>query len=215
MFKRGLLKIMRGNRPFIIAISGGSGSGKSTVTSLILARLGLEKASVIHQDSYYEDLSYMSLEERRKVNFDAPSSIDKDLLIKHVKTLLEGSSIEKPCYDFITCTRERKTEKVEPTKYIILEGLFSLCFEELLPIIDLKLFVDVPHDLRLLRRIDRDTKVRGQTLESVIQQYQETVRPMHHKYIEPCRHIADFVVPWININDKLINGLASYIVSLV
>ena len=206
---------MSGKKPFIIAISGGSGSGKSTVTSLLVARLGQEKASVIHQDSYYEDLSYMSLEDRKKVNFDAPSSIDKDLFIKHVKTLVQGQSIEKPCYDFISCTREKKTERVEPTEYLILEGLFSLCFEELIPIFNLKLFVDVPDDLRLLRRIDRDTKVRGHNLESVIQQYQETVRPMHHKHIEPCRVVADFVVPWININDKLINGFASYIVSLV
>ena len=206
---------MRGKKPFIIAISGGSGSGKSTVTNLLLAKLGQDKASVIHQDSYYEDLSYMLLEERKKVNFDAPSSIDKDLLIKHVKTLVQGHPIEKPCYDFISCTRMKKTEKVEPTEYLILEGLFSLCFEELIPIFNLKLFVDVPDDLRLLRRIDRDTKVRGQTLESVIQQYQETVRPMHHKHIEPCRNVADFVVPWIHIDDKLISGLASYIVSLV
>lgn len=204
---------MNASKPFLIAISGGSGSGKSTVTNLLLDKLGHERASVVHQDSYYKDLAFMSLEERKKTNFDDPSSIDGDLLLEHLKELLKGKSIERPRYDFINCVRESDTETVKPTQFLILEGIFSLCFEDLLPLIDLKLYVDVPHDLRLLRRIDRDTKVRGHTLESVVDQYKKTVRPMHEKHIESCKEIADFLIPWTHSNDKLINALASYITS--
>lgn len=204
---------MKVKKSFVVAVSGGSGSGKTTVTSLLSEVLGQENILVLNQDHYYRDLSHLSFEEREKQNFDDPRSIDKDLLIQHVRQLVDGKSIEMPAYDFITCTRKKETKSIKPKKIVILEGIFSLCFEGLIPFFDLKLFVDVPQDIRLLRRLDRDTKTRGRSLESAIEQYLATVRPMHMRHIGPCRELADFVVPWVSHNTKLIKALASYIKS--
>ena len=198
-------------KPFVIGISGGSGSGKTTVTELFAQYLGEDRALVMNQDHYYHDLSHMSPTERKKENFDAPNSINSDLLIKQMTLLSEGKSIERPVYNFVSSTRLTQTEKIEPQPVILLEGIFTLFYEKLLPLIDLKIFVDVPNDLRFLRRLDRDIRSRGRSLDCVIQQYLKTVRPMHEKYVEPCKRKADFVIPWTDHNPLLVKAVANIV----
>ena len=198
-------------KPFVIAISGGSGSGKTTVTELFAQNLGKEKVLVMNQDHYYRDLSHMPHAERKKQNFDAPNSIDSELLIQQMKLLSQGNSIERPVYNFVSSTRLEETETIEPQDVILLEGIFSLCYQNLLPFIDLKVFVDVPSDLRFLRRLDRDIRSRGRSLDCVIKQYLTTVRPMYEKHIEPCKRQADFVIPWTENNPDLVKAVAGVI----
>lgn len=199
------------NTTYVIAISGGSGSGKSTVTRCLTEILGEDKVLVISQDDYYRDLSHLPFQERDNENFDDPASIDAELLKEQFTSLVKNESIEKPIYCFKTFTRKKQFKLLEPKKFIILEGIFSLCFEEIFPYIDLKLYVDVPDDLRFIRRLGRDVKSRGRSVEQVTHQYMKTVRPMHLKHIEPCRELADFVIPWIKYNNNILSGLVSYI----
>lgn len=204
---------MKPKKSFVIAISGGSGSGKTTIVNLFVKYLTHEKVVVVSQDHYYRDLSHMLEHERKNINFDEPTALDDDLLIMHIRELLKGKEIKRPCYDFTTHCRKTKTELVRPAKIIIFDGLFSLCFSQLRPLLDLKLYVDVPQDIRFIRRLERDILERGRSMTSVVEQYLKTVRPMHSKHIEPCRRYADFVLPWLDYNHKLIKSLCSQIIS--
>ncbi|MFY7929911.1 MAG: uridine kinase [Oligoflexus sp.] len=194
--------------PFMIAVSGGSGSGKTTFVNRLRSRLEIEQPLVISIDHYYRDLSHLTPEERRKCNFDDPDSIERDLLHEQVSLLRNGVAVDRPCYSFSTHTRTREVERLEPSSIILVDGIFALCFPELLRLFDLKLFIDVDHDVRLVRRIRRDMAERGRSFEDCADQYLGTVKAMHEKFIEPTKRSADFVVPWQSINERAIAYMA-------
>ena len=179
----------------IIGIAGGSGSGKTTVVRALTEQLK-EKVVVIPQDSYYKDSSHLPMEERQKVNFDHPDSIDFDLLIKHLKELKKGHSVEQPVYSYITCSRSStETVTVHPAEVIIVEGILIFCCAELRKQMDIKIFVDADDDDRLMRVMARDILERGKTVETVIQRYSRTVKPMFLQFIEPSKRYADVIIP--------------------
>jgi uridine kinase len=182
-------------KPVIIGVSGGSGSGKTTVTKAIYNYFKGHSILVLEQDSYYKDQSDVPFEERLKTNYDHPLAFDNDLLIEHLEKLLNYEPIEKPVYDYTIHTRSSETVHVEPKNVIILEGILVLEDERLRNLMDIKLFVDTDADLRFIRRLTRDIKERGRTLDSVIEQYINVVRPMHNQFIEPTKRYADIIIP--------------------
>src|SRR2546428_940075 len=181
--------------PVIIGIAGGTGSGKTTVARAIYDRVGSERIEWISHDSYYRNFEGLSTAERHKINFDHPDSLETELLIRHLDVLAKGSSIEVPKYDFATHARRTETQRVEPKRVIIVEGILVLAEAELRKRIDIKLFVDTPADIRFVRRLVRDVQSRGRSLESVVQQYLNTVRPMHEEVVEPSKRDADLIIP--------------------
>lgn len=184
------------SKPFAIAIAGGSGSGKTSLTRALVDVLSEQRCCVLDHDSYYRDLSHQPASVRTTTNFDHPSSLDNELLKSHVQTLLRGQAIERPCYDFASHTRRPETHRVEPRPVIICEGILLLAVPELRRSFDLRLFVDAPADVRALRRLQRDIVERGRTVQSVVSQYFSTVRPMHEQFVEPARRTADLVIDW-------------------
>ena len=181
---------------FAIGISGGSGSGKTSLARALTEELGAERCSLIDHDSYYRDLSDRPLSVRERVNFDHPDSLENDLLARHVQDLLRGAAIERPVYDFATHTRAKTTRRIEAREVVVCEGILLLAVPELQRSFDLRVFVDTPADVRALRRVQRDITERGRTVQSVVQQYFETVRPMHEQFVEPARRTADVVLDW-------------------
>ena len=198
-----------------IGIAGGTASGKSTVVKKIMKKLVNRKLIQIDLDSYYKDFSALSPEERNRINFDHPRAIDFPLLIKHVEELKNGNPIEKPVYDFTTHLRTKETTTIYPTKIIILEGILIFTNKRIRELLDLKIFVDTASDIRLMRRIERDIKERGRTLDSVKNQYFETVRPMHIQFIEPTKQFADIIIPSGGKNKAAINMIISGIKDLL
>ncbi|MBT6580658.1 MAG: uridine kinase [Bacteroidetes Order II. Incertae sedis bacterium] len=182
-------------KPVIIGLSGGSGSGKSTILRRLLGELGPEQVSVLEHDAYYLDLTHLSLAERAAVNFDHPDSLETSLLVEHVDALLSGRSIQKPVYDFTKHTRAAETLEIQPTPIIIVEGILALAEPDLVRRMAIKLFVDTDDDTRLIRRIRRDMVERGRSLNSVLEQYETTVRPMHIEFVEPSKRHADVIIP--------------------
>jgi uridine kinase len=180
--------------PLLIGIAGGTGSGKSTLAAHLLNRYSREGSCLLEQDSYYRDRSHLSAPEREGINYDAPEAIEHDLLLEQVKTLLSGKAIEKPVYCFKTHTRTCDVQRVNPSRLIVLEGLFALWDARVRSLMDLKIYVAGAADLRFLRRARRDISERGRTINSVIEQYLGTVRPMHEVHIEPTKVFADLVV---------------------
>ncbi len=190
---------------FIILIGGGSASGKSTLANLLSNYLKkIEITSlIIPIDNYYRDLSHLPIEIRAKNNFDDPSAIEYRLLIFHLLELLKGNDIEAPIYDFTTHTRLNNLQALKPAQIIIVEGLHALCYEELRNIGNLKIYVDIPDDIRVIRRILRDIKERGRSIESIVEQYINTVKPMYEKYILPSKDYADIIIDGQNIAECL------------
>jgi uridine kinase len=183
------------NKPFVIGVAGGSGSGKSTVTREVLASVGPEMVAVVMQDDYYLDQTHLSPEERRLTNYDHPKAFDWPLMVQHVRALRSGQPIEMPVYDFAADNRSSQTITVKPAPVIVIEGLFALFDADLRKMMSLKIFVDTAPDVRFIRRLQRDMAERGRSADSVIQQYLETVRPMHKQFIEPTRRNADVILP--------------------
>lgn len=179
----------------IIGIAGGTGSGKTTVVRKIIESLPAGQTAVIPQDSYYWDSSHIPVEERQNINFDEPAAIDFNLLVKHLKELKAGHSIEQPIYSFLTCTRSNETITVEPRDIVIVEGILILCNEELRNMMDMKVFVDADADDRLIRVINRDIIERGRTVEMVIERYERVLKPMHLQHIEPTKRLFLFHIP--------------------
>lgn len=179
----------------IIGIAGGTGCGKTTVVKQIVEELPEGEVVVISQDSYYNDLSFLTKEERAKVNFDHPNSIDFDLLIHHLEDLRQGKPIERPVYSFVEETRLEETETVYPKKVVIVEGILVLSNPELRKLFDIKIFVHADSDERLIRRLQRDIRERGHDLEKALYRYQTAVRPMHNEFIEPSKEFADIIIP--------------------
>ena len=179
----------------IIGISGGTGSGKTTVANRILESVSASEVVFIQQDSYYRNLKDVPLDYRRVANFDHPDPLDNDLLVNHVRKLKSGEGIDLPLYDFKTHSRLHETRRVEPKPIVIVEGILIFAESRLLEQMDIKVFVDTPDDIRFIRRLRRDVAERGRTAESVIEQYLATVRPMHMQFVEPSKRYADVIIP--------------------
>jgi len=200
-------------KPLIIGIAGGTGSGKTTVAQRIFESLKGVNVVVLQQDAYYIDLSHLPLEERKKINFDHPSAFDNDLLIAHLNNLIKREQIEKPIYSFTDYTRKKETEKVAPQDIIILEGILVLEEKRIRDLLDIKIYVDADEDERFIRRLVRDTKERGRSMESVIEQYLNVVKPMFLQFVEPSKRYADIVIPQGGLNDVAIDIIVSKIKS--
>lgn len=179
----------------IIGIAGGTGSGKTTVVNQIIEELKNEEVDVISQDSYYQDTSHLNIEERKKINFDHPKSIDFDLLVAHLKDLKAGKNIQQPVYSFKDHNRTGETIEIEPRKVIIVEGILILTHPEIREMFDIKIYVHADSDERLIRRLKRDIADRGRDLDEVLNRYQTTLKPMHQQFIEPTKEFADIIIP--------------------
>ena len=179
----------------IIGICGGTGSGKTTVANSILESVNAGEVAFIQQDSYYRNLKDLPLDYRQAVNFDHPDALDNDLLVHHIRKLRAGGSIELPVYDFRTHSRLNETVLIEPKPIVIVEGILIFADPRLLEQMDIKVFVDTPDDIRFIRRLRRDVAERGRTVDSVIEQYLATVRPMHMQFVEPSKRYADVIIP--------------------
>lgn len=179
----------------VIGIAGGTGSGKTTLTQRLREHFGEEEVSVINHDSYYKRHDELPYEERCKLNYDHPDSFDTDLMIEHLRQLRAGHSVEVPVYDYTIHNRSDKTVTVHPAPVIIVEGILIFASQELCDQMDIKVFVDTDADVRILRRIVRDVKSRGRTLDSVVTQYLTTVKPMHEQFVEPSKRKADLIIP--------------------
>ena len=199
----------------VIGIAGGTGSGKTTVVRKIIDSLPSGEVVVMPQDSYYKDNQHIPLEERLKMNYDEPASIEWSLLTKHIHDLKNGKDIEMPTYDFLTCARLKETVHVCPKEVVVVEGILVLTDKELRDMLDVKVFVDADADERLIRVIRRDCVERGRTPQMVIDRYQETLKPMHELYIEPSKRYADLIIPQGGGNNVAIKLLTDYIRSLL
>lgn len=195
----------------IIGIAGGTGSGKTTVVRKIIEQLPKGEVAVLPQDSYYRDASELPLEERLEMNFDHPDSVEFELLVKHVKDLKAGKSIEQPIYSYVTCTRAAETVLVKPSEVVIVEGILVLTNPALRELMDMKVFVDADADDRLMRVIKRDIVERGRSIDRVMERYECTVKPMHEQFIEPSKRYADVIVPQGGNNQVAIDLLTMYI----
>jgi uridine kinase len=196
---------------FIIGIAGGTGSGKTTVVNKILERIPASRVALIPQDSYYWDSGHLPLEERQKINFDHPDSLEFDLLVEHIRLLKEGKGVEQPRYSYLTCTRSDDTITVEPRDVVIVEGILIYTHRPLVDLIDLKVFVDADADDRLGRVIYRDMEERGRSVQQVLDRYEKTVKPMHLQFIEPSKRVADVIVPQGGKNEVAISVLLTTI----
>jgi uridine kinase len=199
----------------IIGISGGTGSGKTTVAQKIIAPVGADNVVYLQQDSYYRNLGDMPLDLRHRVNYDHPDAFDTDLLINHMEALRAGESIEQPIYDYPTHSRRSETIHVDPRPVIIVEGILVFVNSQMRALMDLKIFVDTGADIRFIRRLDRDVHERGRTVESVIVQYTTTVRPMHLQFVEPSKRYADIIIPEGGFNDVGIDLITGKIKSFL
>ncbi|HNX49962.1 MAG TPA: uridine kinase [Thermoanaerobaculaceae bacterium] len=201
--------------PLIIGIAGGSGSGKSTVASVILKRVGARRIAFLMHDAYYKDLSHIEMAKRVKENFDHPDSLDTPLLVQHLRELRARRAVEMPVYDFKTYTRTSETLRIEPRAVIIVEGILIFAEPELRELFDVKLFVDTDADIRFIRRLQRDIAERGRTAESVVGQYLGTVRPMHLEFVEPSKRYADVIIPEGGLNIVAMDMVVARVESLL
>lgn len=195
------------NPAFTIGIAGGTGSGKTTVAELIAEDLGPDRVALVAQDHYYRDLGHLALEERARVNFDHPDAVDASLMAFHVAELKAGRAVQQPVYDFKTHSRRPETTVVEPREVLLVEGILVLELEEIRRHMDVKLYVDTDDDLRFIRRLKRDIGERGRSVDSVVDQYLRTVRPMHHEFVEKSRRHADIILPWRDFNTTAVSML--------
>lgn len=201
--------------PLVIGVAGGSGSGKTTVSQAILSRVGRDRIAFLQHDSYYQDLSHMPLEERREVNFDHPDAFDNGLFVAHLDALIRGQPVDVPTYDFATYIRLPEADLVLPQPVVLIEGILIFADAELRKRMNVKLFVDAEGDTRFIRRLQRDIRERGRDVESVIQQYLQTVRPMHLEFVEPSKRYADIIIPRGGLNDIAIDMVVARIDALL
>ena len=179
----------------IIGICGGTGSGKTTIARAIVDAVGRENVVLVEQDSYYRNLADMPLDERHQANFDHPDSIDSDMMVNHLIRLKQGLSVDMPLYDFVTHTRSDEIEVINPKPVVIVEGILIFAEPRVLDLLDVRVFVDTPDDVRLMRRLRRDITERGRTFERTLDQYERTIRPMHFEFVEPSKRHADIIIP--------------------
>lgn len=196
---------------YIIGIAGGTGSGKTTVARKIIESIPKGQVALIPQDSYYNDTTPLTMEERHKINFDHPDAFDWNLLTQQISMLRQGKAIEQPTYSYLVCNRQPETVHIEPCEVIIIEGIMALWKPELRDLMDLKIFVDTDADERLIRVIQRDTVERGRTTQMVIDRYQDVLKPMHEEFIEPTKRYADLIIP-MGANSQAIDIMRTYII---
>ncbi|MFN2237429.1 MAG: uridine kinase [Anaerolineales bacterium] len=201
--------------PIVIGIAGGSGSGKTTVAQEVLARVGADKISFLPHDAYYRDFGGLSFSQRAAINFDHPDSLETNLLIDHIKQLKSLHPVELPIYDFKTHSRTSKTILIEPLPIILVDGILIFAEPELREMFDVKIYVDTDADIRFIRRLQRDISERSRTVESVIAQYQHTVRPMHLKFVEPSKRYADVIIPEGGFNIVAMDMVVSRVKALL
>ena len=201
--------------PLVIGIAGGSGSGKTTVAQAILQRVVPDRIAFLQHDSYYKDRSQLPPAQSAEVNFDHPNSLETELLIQHIAALRAGKAVEVPIYDFSTDSRTSQTFTIQPCRVILVEGILIFTESELRKMFDVKIFVDTDADLRFIRRLERDIKERHRTVESVIKQYQRTVRPMHLEFVEPSKRYADVIIPEGGFNTAALDMLAARVEALL
>lgn len=202
-------------RPIVIGVTGGSGSGKTSVSRAVLTTLPNHSILLFEQDAYYKDQSHLSFEKRLNTNYDHPLAFDTDLLIEHLNQLIRYEAIEKPVYDYEAHTRSSKVIRQEPKEVIIVEGILILEDERLRELMDIKVYVDTEDDIRIIRRIKRDMEERGRSLDSVIDQYLSVVKPMHHQFIEPTKKYADVIIPEGGENQVAIDLLTTKVKSIL
>jgi uridine kinase len=209
------LKEYNVQRPLIIGVAGGSGSGKTTVSHAIVERVGSERIAFLQHDLYYHDLAHLQLEQRRQVNFDHPNAFDNALFIEHLDALIGGSAIKAPTYDFAQYTRRAETIDVKPQPVLLIEGILIFVDAALRERMDIKLFVDAEGDTRFIRRLQRDLRERVRTVDAVIEQYLKTVRPMHLEFVEPSKRYADIIIPRGGLNAIAIDMVVARIEGLL
>jgi uridine kinase len=202
-------------KPIIIGIAGGTGSGKTTVSSEIYRSIGKEKIIFLKHDSYYKDQSSKPLEERVKTNYDHPDSLETELLIQHLKDLIKGKTVNVPIYDFAQHNRTSEVETVDPRQVIVVEGILIFGDKKLRDLFDIKIYVDTDADVRFIRRLKRDIAERGRSLESVTDQYMQTVRPMHLEFVEPSKRYADVIIPEGGFNKVALNMVVSRVSAML
>jgi uridine kinase len=201
--------------PLVIGIAGGSGSGKTTVAQQILNRVGANQIAFIQHDSYYKDLGGLPPAQHANINFDHPNSLDTNLLIQHIVSLRDGKAVEVPIYDFSTDKRTSQTFRIEARRVILVEGILIFVEPTLRELFDVKIFVDTDSDIRFIRRLERDITERGRTTESVIKQYEATVRPMHLEFVEPSKRYADIIIPQGGFNPAAMDMVVARIEALL
>jgi uridine kinase len=202
-------------RSFIVGVAGGTGSGKTTITDIIANELGETKVAVINHDSYYRDISTFGGLKPEDVNYDHPDALENDLLVEHISCLKKHQAVQKPIYDFATHTRKQETQHIEPKPVIIVDGILIFCDKRVRNLFDLKVFVDTDADERFIRRLMRDIQFRGRSIESVINQYLSSVKPMHLQFVEPSKRWADIIIPHGGENKIGINTVLSQIFTFV
>lgn len=200
---------MNSNKPIVFGVAGGTASGKTTVARLILESVGASQIAYMPHDAYYKDRPDLTLAERAAVNYDHPNSLETKLMIKHISQLLKGKPVRVPVYDFTNHRRTEETVMVEPAPIILVDGILIFTKRKLREMMDIKVFVDTDADVRFIRRLQRDMTERGRSLESVIEQYMETVRPMHLKFVEPSKRFADVIIPNGGMNQVAIDMVVS------
>ena len=202
-------------KPIITGVTGGTGSGKTTVTRKIIEEFGDVSLAYIPQDAYYKDQSHLTMDERVLTNYDHPFAFDNDLLSEHIRQLLDGQAVQMPVYDFTQHNRAEETIRVEPKEVIIIEGILIFSDKELRDLMDIKVFVDTDDDIRIIRRIKRDMAERGRSLDSIIDMYTSIVKPMHEQFIEPTKKFADIIIPEGGSNNVAIDLMTTKIRSII
>ncbi len=202
-------------RPIIIGVAGGTGSGKTTVSWEILRRVGAERIAFIQHDSYYRDRSHLSPEERDRVNYDHPDSLETDMLVGHLRQLQADRLVKIPVYDFTRHVRTAETRRIEPKRVILVEGILIFAEPALRELFNVKIYVDTDADMRFIRRLRRDIAERGRTVESVVAQYEATVRPMHLEFVEPSKRYADVIIPGGGFNTVAMDMVVARILEML
>ena len=201
--------------PVVVGVAGGSGSGKTTVIQRILERVGWDRIAYLPHDAYYKDASHLPTSERIHLNFDHPNSLDNTLLIEHIHKLVAGRPVEVPVYDFTNYTRSEQVRRVLPSPVVLVEGILVFADEALRDLMDIKIYVETDPDIRFIRRLQRDLNERGRSVQSVIEQYLSTVRPMHLRFVEPSKRYADIIIPEGGYNEVALEMVIGRIESLL
>ncbi|NSW52168.1 MAG: uridine kinase [Anaerolineae bacterium] len=203
------------DHPLVIGIAGGTGSGKTTIARQILQRIGTNRIASLSHDAYYRDRPDLTLEERARLNYDHPDSLETELLVEHIKCLKQNTPVDMPVYDFTTHRRKFETIRVEPQTVVLVDGILIFENKKLRNLFDVKIYVDTDADIRFIRRLQRDIEERGRTQESVVNQYLETVRPMHLKFVEPSKRYADVIIPEGGFNRVALDMVTAHIAEML